>query len=132
MAIGKYSHAKLMSLIRQQAQQVQGAGEGDITGVTAGLGLSGGGTTGNVSLALDLDSLTDVPIDVSADSIVYIDADDSNASKKESVADLATAMAGNGVAASSGVFSVDIANAADGTGITVTDSDLILLADAKE
>ena len=99
MAIGKYSHAKLMSLIRQQAQQVQGAGEGDITGVTAGLGLSGGGTTGNVSLALDLDSLTDVPIDVSADSIVYIDADDSNASKKESVADLATAMAGNGVAA---------------------------------
>jgi len=74
MAIGNYSHGKLMALIRQQAQE----GTGDITGVTAGNGLSGGGTSGDVSLA------------------------------------------------------VDIANATDGTGITVTDSDLILIADADD
>lgn len=33
---------------------------GDITGVTAGTGLSGGGTTGAVSLALDFSELTDM------------------------------------------------------------------------
>ena len=34
------------------------AEEGDISGVTAGIGLSGGGTTGTVSLALDVSELS--------------------------------------------------------------------------
>ena len=49
---------------------------GDITAVTAGDGVSGGGTSGAVSLALDLNELTAATINVANDSIVPIDADD--------------------------------------------------------
>ena len=38
---------------------------GDIEGVTAGVGLSGGGTSGTVSLALDFSELTDMTSDIS-------------------------------------------------------------------
>ena len=61
--------------------------------------VGGGGGT-------DLNGLSAAAVDVSADSIGIIDANDSNASKKESLADLATAMAGDGVTATNGVFSV--------------------------
>jgi len=80
---------------------------GDITGVTAGNGLSGGGSSGALSLALDLNELSAAAVNVANDSIVIVDADDSNASKKESIADLATAMAGTGLSASSGQLTVD-------------------------
>jgi hypothetical protein len=80
---------------------------GDITGVTAGNGLSGGGTSGALSLALDLNELSAAAVNVANDSIVIVDADDSNGSKKESIADLATAMAGTGLSASSGQLTVD-------------------------
>ena len=79
---------------------------GDISAVTAGDGLSGGGSSGAVSLALDLNELTAAAVDVSADSIAIIDGGD-NSSKKESIADLASAMAGTGIGASSGALSVD-------------------------
>ena len=88
---------------------------GDITGVTAGDGLSGGGSSGAVSLALDLNELTGAAVAVGSDSIAIIDADD-NSSKKESIADLATAMAGDGIAAASGVLKVDVSDFA-GTGL---------------
>ena len=78
---------------------------GDIAGVTAGDGLSGGGTSGTVSLALDLNELTAASVDVSADSIPIIDG---TASRKESIADLATALAGDGLSASSGAFAVSV------------------------
>tara|TARA_R100001594_G_scaffold31094_1_gene57993 strand:- start:1631 stop:4657 length:3027 start_codon:yes stop_codon:yes gene_type:complete len=80
---------------------------GDITAVTAGNGLSGGGTSGAVSLALDLNELTAATIDVANDSIAIIDANDSDTSKKESIADLMSAVDGTGLTASSGVLSVD-------------------------
>ena len=47
-------------------------------------------------------------IDVSADSFAIIDANDSNKTRKESVADLITAVAGSGLSASSGVLAVDL------------------------
>ena len=62
---------------------------GDIAGHN-GDGLSGGGTSGTVSLALDLNELTAATVDPSADSIAIIDGGSSNVSRKESIADLAT------------------------------------------
>ena len=74
--------------------------------LTAGNGLSGGGDiTASRTFALDLNELTAAAVDVTADSIAIIDANDSNASKKESIADLATAMAGSGLTATNGVLS---------------------------
>ena len=95
---------------------------GDITAVTAGDGLSGGGTSGAVSLALDLNELTAATINVANDSIVLIDADDSNGSKKESVADFVSAIAGSGLSASSGQLSIsetgDISAVTAGDGLS--------------
>jgi len=58
--------------------------------------------------SISLNSLTAAVVNVANDSIAFIDADDSNASKKESIADLATNMAGNGLAASGGSFNVGV------------------------
>lgn len=68
------------------------AGTGDITGVTAGDGLSGGGDSGGVSLAVDFNELTGATL-AQADSIVFIDADD-DGSKKEAFTDVLDTMAG--------------------------------------
>jgi|13_taG_2_1085334.scaffolds.fasta_scaffold00160_8 hypothetical protein len=64
----------------------------------AGEGLAGGNGS---ALSVDLNELTAAAIDLSADSIVFIDATD-NATRKESAADFATALAGSGVSASGG------------------------------
>ena len=48
-------------------------------------------------IALDLNDLATAAVNVAADSIAIIDADDSNVSKKESIADLVAGMAGAGV-----------------------------------
>jgi len=61
---------------------------GDISSVIAGDGLSGGATAGDATLALDLNELTAAAVSVSTDSIAIIDANDSNASRKESIVDL--------------------------------------------
>ena len=95
---------------------------GDITGVTAGNGLSGGGTSGGVTVALDLNELTAATVDVANDSISIIDANDSNASKKESIADLVSAIAGSGLSATSGVLAIsetgDISAVTAGNGLS--------------
>ena len=82
-------------------------GGGDIEGVTAGDGLSGGGTSGSVTVTLDLNELTAAAV-ADGDFIAIIDANDSNASRKEAVADLATLFAGDGLTASSSVLAVNV------------------------
>ena len=92
---------------------------GDIEGVTAGDGLSGGGTSGTVSLALDLNELTAASIDVANDSFAIIDASD-NSSKKEAIADFVSAIAGTNITATNGVLSstADISGVTAGSGLT--------------
>ena len=85
---------------------------GDITAVVAGDGLSGGATDGSASIALDLNELTGATVAVANDSIAIIDADD-DGSKKESIADLVSGIAGTNISASSGQLSV--ADSAAGT-----------------
>ena len=92
--------------------------DGDITGVTAGDGLSGGGTSGGITVALDLNELTAATVDVANDSIAIIDAGDSS-SKKEAISDLISAIAGTGLSGSSGVLNVGTLNQ-DTTGNAAT------------
>lgn len=68
-------------------------GEGDITGVTAGAGLSGGGTSGAVSLAVDINSQTSATV-TGSDEILIGDVDDSNNIKKTTAQDIANLSAG--------------------------------------
>jgi hypothetical protein len=65
------------------------------------------GSAAVADLALDLSDLAAATVNVGADSIAIYDAD-ADVTGKESIADLATAMAGDGLAASSGVFSVGV------------------------
>ena len=59
------------------------------------------------NLQLDLNDLAAAAVNVGADSIAIYDAD-ADVSGKESIADLMTAVAGNGLAASSGVLAVGV------------------------
>ncbi len=63
-------------------------GEGDITGVTAGAGLSGGGTSGAVSLAVDVNGQTTTTV-AGGDEVIVGDISDSNNIKKTTAQDIA-------------------------------------------
>jgi len=81
------------------------AATGDITGVTAGVGLSGGGTSGALTITLDLSELSTVaPAD--GDFFSTLDSDGANEQKTSTTA-LATLFAGTSLTASSSVISVD-------------------------
>ena len=80
---------------------------GDITGVTAGVGLSGGGSSGTVTVTLDLSELSDVT-PANGDKLATLDSDGAN-EQLTTVANLATLFAGTGLSASSSVLSIDAA-----------------------
>ena len=84
----------------------------DVATGLAGVGLSAASGV----MALDLNELGAATVDVSADSIAIVDANDSNASKKESIADLVSAMAGAGLTATNGVLSTDAGGTPTGVG----------------
>ena len=67
-----------------------------------GTTITNGSTEGGAAtVALNFNDLTDTAINVAADSIVFLDAD-GTASRRDTIADLATAMAGTNLTASSG------------------------------
>ena len=74
---------------------------GNVTGTLAS-------ATQDIDTTIVLNDLTAAAVNVANDSIAIIDADDSNATKKESIADLATAFAGSGITATSGALSNDV------------------------
>lgn len=78
--------------------------EDELNTSVAGVGITGGAGT---PLALDLNELSAVVIDVSADLFAIEDATD-NLTKKESIADLITAIAGVGLTDSAGVLALDL------------------------
>ena len=80
---------------------------GGITGVTAGVGLSGGGSSGTVTVTLDLSELSDVT-PANGDKLATLDSDGAN-EQLTTVASLATLFAGTGLSASSSVLSIDAA-----------------------
>ena len=81
-------------------------GENSISSLAVGEITNGGIAALPDGVKLDLAGLAAASVDVANDSIAILDAGDSS-SKKESVADLMTAVAGNGLAATSGVLSLD-------------------------
>ena len=86
--------------------------EGDIKSVqnASNGGLTATNATGpDVTLALNFNDLSAAAVSVANDSIAIIDASDSNGTRKESIADLATAMGGTGLTGSSGTLNVDAA-----------------------
>ena len=95
----------------------------------ANSGLSGGVDSGNATLTLDLNNLSAAVVDVGTDSIAIVDASDSNASRKETIADVMSAVAGSGLTATSGVLSVDSIDTADITNDAVTPQKVSVLAD---
>ena len=100
--------------------------EDELNTSVAGIGITGGAGS---ALALDLNELSAVTVDVSADLVAIEDATD-NSTKKESIADIVTAIAGVGLVASAGVLAFDL-NELSAVAIDVS-ADLFAIEDATD
>lgn len=112
---------------------------GDITGVTAGTAISGGGTSGSVTINADVNGASAVTA-VAADYVLISDTSDSNATKKALISDI-TALAGDitGVTAgtamsgggSSGAVTVNV-DVHSASAVTAVSTDYVLIADTSD
>ena len=83
-------------------------GVGDISGVTAGVGISGGGNSGAITLAIDFSEFSTVT-PANGDFLATLDSNGST-EQKTSIAALATLFAGSGLTATNSVIAVDTLN----------------------
>tara|TARA_B100001123_G_scaffold423866_2_gene534546 strand:- start:593 stop:2884 length:2292 start_codon:yes stop_codon:yes gene_type:complete len=88
-----------------KATDTSGSADFILQGDSAGIDVTNSGTT--ITVALDLNEITAGAV-ADGDSFVFVDANDSNANKKEAIADLATLFAGDGLTASSSVLAVNV------------------------
>ena len=117
---------------------------GDITGVTAGVGLSGGGSSGGVTLTLDMSELTDMTADVnsSQDELIILDngadrrkliseiplsAFDNDSGFTTTSGDITGVTAGDGLTGGGSSGSVTL-NVVGGDGITANANDIAITA----
>ena len=108
--------AKLAPAVAGAGLAQDGSGNLDIGAAT-----NGGIAVNANDIGLDFNDLSAATVSVANDSIAIIDADDSNATRKESIADLVSGMAGGGLSATNGVLSVQgntVAARADGEALT--------------
>lgn len=85
---------------------------GETLTLTGGTGIDVSVATNTATFSLDLNELTEAAI-ADGDSIVFIDASDSNNSKKESLADLVSLLAGDGLTATNSVLAIGAGNLID-------------------
>ena len=97
--------AKLAPAVAGNGLAQDGSGNLDVGAAT-----NGGIAVNANDIGLDLNDLSAGTI-ASGDSLAFVDANDSNNSKKETVDDLATLFAGDGLSAASAVLSVAVSGA---------------------
>lgn len=79
---------------------------------TGGNGIVTTVSDNEVTFALSLNELTDTALDPSSDTMVFVDSDDSNSSKKETIVDFMNAVAGSALATDNdGVLDVQVDSA---------------------
>jgi hypothetical protein len=114
---------------------------GDISGVVAGIGLSGGGTTGTVTLDLDVSELTALGTTAALTDYVVIQDVTDNSTKKVLVSNLpgdiksvtaGTGLSGGGTAGDVTITLDTVSVALGGTGITAAAKGSVLIANTAD